>query len=118
VDRAGVVKVLDFGLVGARAHAGGVSSGTPAYLAPEMLDATRAIDHRVDLYSLGITWFELLCGRLPFRGASMMELLHLHRTAPLNFSDDEVGRIPSWMRGIVERLCANTPRTASDPATP
>jgi len=55
----------------------------PAYVAPEMLKATRAIDHRADLYSLGVTWFELLCDRLPFRSGSVMELLRLQQTAPL-----------------------------------
>ena len=84
VDRAGTVKVLDFGLVGARAHDVATSYiGTPAYVAPEMLKATRAIDHRADLYSLGVTWFELLCDRLPFRSGSVMELLRLQQTAPL-----------------------------------
>jgi len=84
VDRDGTVKVLDFGLVGARAHDVATSYiGTPAYVAPEMLKATRAIDHRADLYSLGVTWFELLCDRLPFRSGSVMELLRLQQTAPL-----------------------------------
>ncbi len=110
VDRAGTVKVLDFGLVGARAHDAGTSyAGSPAYMAPEMLNGTRAIDHRADLYSLGITWFELLCGRLPFRSGSVMELLQLHQTAPLKFDDALDALVPAWVRGIIERLCAKQP---------
>lgn len=110
VSPAGTVKVLDFGLVGARPHDGTTSYiGTPAYGAPELLDGTRAIDHRADLYSLGVTWFELLCRRLPFESASVKEVLRLHQTAPLHFDDDEQARIPAWMRGIIERLCAKHP---------
>ena len=110
IDRAGTVKVLDFGLVGARAQdAATPLAGTPAYLAPETLDTTRAIDHRADLYSLGVTWFELLCHRLPFQRATIMELLHAHQTAPLRFDDDVRALVPSWMRGIIERLCAKHP---------
>lgn len=110
VDRAGSVKVLDFGLVGARAGDGASPFvGTPAYVAPEMLDATRSIDHRADLYSLGITWFELLCHRLPFRSANVAELLRLQQSAPIRFDDDVHARIPAWMREIIERLCAKHP---------
>jgi serine/threonine protein kinase/tetratricopeptide (TPR) repeat protein len=107
VDRAGTVKVLDFGLVGARAREGPASFfGTPAYVAPEMLNADRALDHRADLYSLGITWYELLCHRLPFSSSNVLELLKLHQTAPLRFDDVASAHVPVWMRRIVERLCA------------
>ena len=110
VDRSGTVKVLDFGLVGARAHDGGTAYAcTPAYVAPERLDATRTVDHRADLYSLGVTWFELLCRRLPFQGGNAAEVLRLHRTAPLQFDDEARARIPAWMREIIERLCAKDP---------
>jgi len=117
VDRTGTVKVLDFGLVGARAHERATSCArtpahvacTPAYVAPERLNATLTIDHRADLYSLGITWFELLCRRLPFESGNVMDLLHLHRTAALHFDEGACARIPAWMREIIERLCAKHP---------
>ena len=110
VDRAGSVKVLDFGLVGARVSEGTASFvGTAAYIAPEMLNATRAIDHRADLYSLGITWFELLCRQLPFQSSSIMELLRLQQSAPLQFPQDARDRLPAWMCGVIERLCAKHP---------
>ena len=110
VDRFGTVKVLDFGLVGARAgDSGAPYIGTPDYVAPEMLNAERTVDHRADLYSLGITWFELLARKRPFRGANVMELFHLQRTAPLRFDDSVGDRVPAWTREIIERLCAKHP---------
>jgi len=110
VDRAGAVKVLDFGLVGVRAHDSSLPyAGTPAYIAPEMITAERAIDHRVDLYSLGVMWYELLCGRLPFSAPNVMEVLRLHQAAPLRFDDDDTHRVPRWTRRIIERLCAKHP---------
>jgi tetratricopeptide (TPR) repeat protein len=110
VDRAGTVHVLDFGLVGARANDRSAPYvGTPAYLAPELISAERNIDHRADLYSLGVTWFELLCRRTPFRAANVMEMLKLQQTGALRFDEGVRERVPEWMRRIIERLCAKHP---------
>lgn len=74
----GGVKVLDFGLARVESMAGltatSVVLGTPEYLAPEALGWLPA-DGRADLYSLGVLWFELATGKLPFGRASHMELL-------------------------------------------
>jgi serine/threonine-protein kinase len=75
----GVVKALcgdDTAITGA-----GVILGTPAYLSPEQA-LGREIDHRADIYSLGIVAFEMLAGRRPFEGATPRELLALHLTTP------------------------------------
>jgi hypothetical protein len=57
-------KILDFGLSRGEPDRGhGV--GTPAYMAPEQLDASRPIDARSDVYALGVILYELLCGRRP-----------------------------------------------------
>ncbi len=60
------VKVADFGLVmtGA-ADQGGLAMGTPAYSAPEMLENYDAVDHRADVYSLGVLLYEMLTGQAP-----------------------------------------------------
>jgi len=68
----GRIVVTDFGV--ARPVGGNKttvnSRGTLVYMAPEQLDTSAALDHRVDLYALGCTLFELATGRLPFDGAS------------------------------------------------
>ena len=69
----GVVKVADFGLSRAlaesRATQANVLMGTAAYLAPEQVQGD-TVDHRADIYSLGVVLFEMVTGRLPFTGDS------------------------------------------------
>ena len=75
------VKLLDFGLAKMAAADGsavktaaGVLLGTPQYMSPEACE-TRGIDHRTDVYALGILLFQMMTGTLPFDGASMGEIL-------------------------------------------
>lgn len=81
-----VVKVMDFGIArvvdGSRTRTGLVL-GSPLYMAPEQLMG-RLVDGRSDLYGLGVTLFQLLCGRLPLQGKSMPELIQAvtHTPAP------------------------------------
>ncbi len=71
IDRAGTVKIADFGL--AKMTKGGsakltqtnVVMGTPAYMAPEQYESIRTVDHRADIFSLGVVFYELLTGELP-----------------------------------------------------
>jgi serine/threonine protein kinase len=73
VDRRGKVKIADFGLArmlgtapeGDRLTAEGQVMGTPHYMAPEQLDRPALADHRADIFSLGVVFYELLTGELP-----------------------------------------------------
>ena len=75
------VKVLDFGLAKVFAEgsavktAAGVLLGTPQYMSPEACESKPGIDHRTDIYALGILLFQMMTGRLPFDGESMGEVL-------------------------------------------
>jgi len=72
------VKVTDFGIAritDSSKTRTGLVLGTPSFMSPEQL-AGKKVDGRSDLYSLGITLFQLLTGTLPLRGASMTELMH------------------------------------------
>lgn len=88
------VKILDFGLVkpswgeeqqfDARLTREGTVSGTPAYMAPEVILGKREIDGRVDLYALGCVAYWLLTGQLVFTGETAMEIaLHHAHTVPV-----------------------------------
>jgi tRNA A-37 threonylcarbamoyl transferase component Bud32 len=73
LDTKGRVKIADFGIakmVGAdqsatRITASGAALGTPHYMAPEQIEKPAAVDHRADIYSLGVVFYELLTGELP-----------------------------------------------------
>ncbi len=75
VDRKGRVKIADFGLAkildpeakpdAARLTAEGQVMGTPHYMAPEQVERPLAVDHRADIYSLGVVFYEMLTGDLP-----------------------------------------------------
>ncbi len=72
VDPRGHVKIADFGLaklIGEPASVtltdAGQVMGTPHYMAPEQLERPRDVDHRADLYSLGVVFYEMLTGELP-----------------------------------------------------
>jgi len=58
----------------------GVALGTPAYMAPEQAVADPHIDHRADIYAVGVITYELLTGRIPFVGTTQQELLVAHLT--------------------------------------
>ncbi|MFH0902988.1 MAG: serine/threonine-protein kinase [Pseudomonadota bacterium] len=86
VSDGGVAKIADFGLartdwmIGLTTHS--MVLGTPEYLAPEIAHSpSSGVDGRADLYSLGVTMFEALTGRLPFRASSPMQLLAMHQNA-------------------------------------
>jgi serine/threonine-protein kinase len=82
----GGARLLDFGLakVMAAAHLtnSGLVAGSPSYIAPEVWKGNpRALDHRIDVYSLGAIVFRALSGEVPFAGNDIVEKLHLVTTA-------------------------------------
>jgi serine/threonine-protein kinase len=85
------VKVLDFGLakltlggeerVTHKTRAGSLM-GTPFYMSPEQCEGRAEIDHRSDVYSLGVLLFEMLTGMVPFTGEGYGEIIVKHITTP------------------------------------
>ncbi|MEH2213727.1 trifunctional serine/threonine-protein kinase/ATP-binding protein/sensor histidine kinase [Nostoc sp.] len=84
-----------------------VLEGTLAYISPEQTGRmNRGIDYRTDFYSLGVTFYELLTGVLPFQSKEPMELVHCHiaKIAPL--VSETNSEIPSAISKIVSKLMA------------
>ncbi len=105
------IKVMDFGLAklmedngrGRRVTDTNVdfAVGTPGYIAPEQVRG-EALDHRGDLYSVGVMMYELLTGRLPFIGATSMDVLLAHATeTPPSMA--ELG-LSAWVPTQIEEL--------------
>jgi predicted ATPase/signal transduction histidine kinase/ActR/RegA family two-component response regulator len=84
--------------------------GTLAYMAPEQTGRmNRPVDYRADLYSLGVTLYELCTGRLPFDTGDALELVHCHLARhPVPVHELEPG-IPEAISDIVSRLMAKMP---------
>jgi serine/threonine-protein kinase len=98
------VKLLDFGIAKLDARrqdptAAGVIIGTPDYMSPEQTYGME-IDHRADIYALGVIMYEMLTGRTPFVGNNLAEVLTLHRTA-LPRALSSIRRIPPRLERIV-----------------
>ncbi len=132
VSRAGTtfdfVKVLDFGLVKldasratgddavARLSAEGSTSGTPAFMAPEVILGDAVTDHRVDLYALGCVGYWLLTGKLVFEGESAMQVLVHHAKTPAPRPSSRVAwPIPAQLEDLVMACLEKDP--ASRPAS-
>jgi len=123
------IKVMDFGLaklVDAQAAAAEYHSssadfavGTPGYICPEQVKG-EPVDHRGDIYSVGVMMYELLTGRLPFVGPSSMDLMLAHATEmPPRFADLKLPVvIPEPIEAVVtlclEKEPADRPQTARE----
>ncbi len=114
ITRKGRVKVADFGLcrdMGSdRLHVTqpGITMGTPLYMSPEQAQG-RVLDHRSDLYSLGVTFYHMLTGVPPFRAESAIALAMKHvNDAPIS---PRVHRpeIPIELERLVLKLMAKDP---------
>jgi eukaryotic-like serine/threonine-protein kinase len=113
------VKVLDFGLVksvgeGSREStlltAPDSTTGTPAYIAPEVIRGDRVPDHRVDIYTLGCVGYWLLTGRLVFQAPNAIQLMYQHANAsPVAPSQRSELEIPADLDRIILSCLAKLP---------
>src|SRR6266498_575182 len=112
-SKTGIAKLIDFGLSTvlprervARANLN-VLEGTLSYISPEQTGRiNRAVDYRTDFYSLGVTFYELLTGRLPFEEKDMLALLHSHMAKQPPSPSEINANIPVALSNIVMKLLA------------
>src|SRR5262249_30573411 len=110
---SGSVKVVDFGIAKAASQhhhtRTGVVKGKIAYMAPEQL-ARKALDHRADIYSLGVVLYELVSGARPYGGSNELSVLHARipgePIVPLATRRPDA---PGTLCAIVERALAREP---------
>ncbi|MGI4788718.1 MAG: protein kinase domain-containing protein [Janthinobacterium lividum] len=104
----GIVKLTDFGIARITAEPSITSQGqvfgTPSYMSPEQV-ASHTVDHRTDLFSLGITLYEMLSGRKPFIGDSVItityNIMNMQPTMPVG--------LPGPLQQILQRALSKDP---------
>jgi tRNA A-37 threonylcarbamoyl transferase component Bud32 len=108
ITQHGQVKLTDFGLAKdlnseLKLTADGAMIGTPLYMAPE-IGRVKEIDGRVDVYSLGVTYYYLLTGVQPFRGFSALEILSAKAHDKLRPPEEAVPELPNEFRRVVGKM--------------
>lgn len=84
--------------------------GTLAYMAPEQTGRMNMhIDYRVDFYALGVTFYEILTGKLPYVHSDPVELLHAHLAKPVPAITNPELDIPAVLVEIIQKLMAKNP---------
>ncbi len=118
LNQAGVIKVMDFGIARIESSPGltrtTAAMGTPYYMSPEQVDPRRFglthVDSRTDIYSMGISLYEMLAGEVPFQGPTefTIQLAHLEKSPqpPTVFYP----HIPSGVVDAVLRAMSKDPR--------
>ncbi len=114
--------VTDFGVAKALTEAGGhpagtgsgfttagVAMGTPTYMAPEQAAADPQIDHRADIYAVGVMAYEMLAGHPPFTGRTPQQLLAAHVSRPPEPLGTVRTTVPPDLEAIVMRCLEKRP---------
>jgi serine/threonine-protein kinase len=87
----------------------GTMLGTPQYMAPEQIFDPDNVDHRADLYAVGVMLYEMLSGSLPFEGDTLAELMMAACSGPAVPLRSRVPTLPEALVAVVERAMARLP---------
>ncbi len=103
------VKIVDFGLACPAGTGDDLDlAGTPYYMAPEQIDGD-LVDERTDIYSLGITAFEMFTGQKPFPGPNVGEILKAQREWPVPDCCSVNSDLPIELNGFIQRATQKDP---------
>ncbi|MHC4873800.1 MAG: protein kinase domain-containing protein [Planctomycetota bacterium] len=113
ITRDGVVKIADFGLAkvvkdDASVTQSGMIVGTPFYMSPEQAKG-ETLDVRSDLYSLGVTYFHMVTGQIPFDGDSIISVLLQHISGERPNPSDINPAIPGIVSDVIMKMMAQDP---------
>jgi serine/threonine-protein kinase len=105
--------LADFGLaqmaqVSGKLTESGVGMGTPMYMSPEQGQGEK-VDHRTDIYSLGIVLYEMVTGDVPFRADTPMAIVIKHISAPMPMPRQVNPNVPDYLEAIILKATAKNP---------
>jgi eukaryotic-like serine/threonine-protein kinase len=111
------IKVLDFGIAKLQQGSAndsvktrtGTLMGTPIYMSPEQCRGTRTVDHRSDIYSLGIIFFEMMCGQPPFVSEGFGELVNMHLNVAAPAPSSQNPNVSPTLDAIVLKMLSKNP---------
>jgi eukaryotic-like serine/threonine-protein kinase len=112
ITTSGVVKLADLGLARAASDLEsakaekGKAFGTPFYIAPEQIKGEIDIDGRADIYGLGATFYHMVTGGVPFKGANPAEVMKKHLTEPLVPPDHINTSLSAGVSEVIETMMA------------
>lgn len=123
VNREGQLKILDFGIAktAKKQTKTGVALGTPHYMAPEQCLGKADVTHKVDVYAIGVMFWEFLTGKLPFDAgdsaadpALAIALMHLNEPPPLEVitSNPSISRFADLLGRMLAKKPADRPEVA------
>jgi serine/threonine protein kinase len=110
----GRVKISDLGLSKNLAEASdltlsGIGMGSPYFMAPEQASDAKGVDHRADIYALGLTLLFLLTGKRPFDGNTPYSIILSHANKPLPQGKDLGTDLPAEVDAVIQRMAAKDP---------
>ncbi|MDO4586742.1 MAG: serine/threonine-protein kinase [Planctomycetia bacterium] len=117
LSETGTIKVADFGLAYCQSFSNaaslsltqiGVTLGTPLYMSPEQAEG-KNLDFRSDIYSLGITGFQMLTGKPPFSGETPLSVVLQHLNNDPPFVQSLRKDIPDQLAAIIQKMIAKKP---------
>lgn len=114
IDRDGNAFVTDFGIArmvsgGQHITMTGALMGTPAYMSPEQAQGQSALDHRTDIYALGVILFQMLTGELPYSQENNFSVMMMHVSDPIPSAYQKNPDLPSAIDHVIHRVLAKKP---------
>jgi len=116
IDEDEIVKVLDFGIAKAARGDGpddvtktGVVMGSPNYMSPEQARGIKTVDHRSDLWSLGVILFRAITGEMAFKGESDVDVILKICADPIPLPSEVAPDLPRELDAFFERALARDP---------